>query len=107
MHRILRNWVIVLVVLCGAWAPGRAIADDTMSLIVKLRGEGAHAVRACAETRSRQKRPLADATADRSDSLDRLMQRYGSGPVRAIFRRPDGRGLAAEEDGLRERFAAT
>ena len=43
-------------------------------VIVKLRAEGPHAVDACAEDAWRAGRPLAGATADRSDSLDRLQQ---------------------------------
>jgi subtilisin family serine protease len=73
-------------------------------VLVRFAAEGPHALDACAETESRRGRPLAAATADASDSLDRLHARLGVRRIRALFRRPDGGSFAAQRRRMREGF---
>jgi len=75
------------------------------SLIVQFESEGDHALGACAETLFREQRAFAEATADASDSLDRIHRRVPVLRMRALFRRPDGRPLAEQRAVLRQRLA--
>jgi beta propeller repeat protein len=79
------------------FAPGR--------LLVRFHTEGPHAVMACAEAHHRAGERFAEATADGSDSLDRLHAQLGVKSVRASFRRSDGRPFAAQRKGMRRRLA--
>ena len=88
------RWGIAALVLLAAtaaradapWVPDR--------VLVRFEAEGPHALRECAATLTRQGRRLAPATADGSDSLDRLHARLVVRSVRALFRRPDARPFA-------------
>jgi subtilisin family serine protease len=94
---------LVASISCAAPAP--ALAADSArraarEIVVKLRADGPHAVGECAETLVRQRRSFAGASADRSDSLDRLQAEMGVRRLRAVFRRPDGRPLAEQRRAL-------
>ncbi len=103
---MLLRWAIAALALLAAtaaradapWVPDR--------VVVRFEGDGPHALRDCAETLTRQGRRLAPATADGSDSLDRLHARLGVRQVRALFRRPDARPFAEQRRRLRERLGA-
>ncbi len=102
---MLLRWAIAALALLAAtaaqadapWVPDR--------VVVRFAEDGPHALRDCAETLTRQGRRLAPATADGSDSLDRLHARLGVRGVRALFRRPDARPFAEQRRRLRERLA--
>ena len=111
--------VVLVAVLVGtgllAWAsevvprpaahPATAPHHEPGRLLIRLRDEGPHAVRACAEARHRRGRPFATVTADGSDSLDRLNARLGVRSIRAAFRRSDARSLAEQRGDHRRRLA--
>jgi subtilisin family serine protease len=92
--------VAVLVGTAGA----EEAPSGTSSLLVKLRSDGPHAIHACAASSFETGTPLARASEDGSDSLDRLAQQLGVRSVRAVFRRPDGSSLAAQRQRLRGRL---
>lgn len=101
------NAALVLLVLSASPDLARAEGPPPpRSVIVKLRAEGPHAVMGCAETLSRRGAPLGSASADASDSLDRLHRSLGVRRIRAVFRRPDGSPFAAQRQALRERLRA-
>jgi hypothetical protein len=75
--------VAVLVGTAGA----EEAPSGPSSLLVKLRSDGPHAIHACAESSFETGTPLARASEDGSDSLDRLAQELGVRSVRAVFRR--------------------
>jgi len=77
----------------AAWGePGYAPGE----LLVRFQAEGPHALADCAQRLSDAGDPFQRATADRSDSLDRLQARWGVREVRALFRRP-GAGSFSEQ----------
>lgn len=94
---------LIAAALAAALGAGPASAS---SVIVKLHSEGAHAVTECAEHLTLRNEPFAPATADRSDSLDRLRQDLGVRSMQAIFRRSDGRPFDRQRSALRQRLAA-
>ncbi len=94
---------LLLLVLCPVAARSEAL-PAIRSVIVKLRGEGPHAVHACAEDLSRRGVPLASAAADASDSLDRLQRSLGVRRIRAVFRRPDGSPFQVQRRALQSRL---
>ena len=67
---------------------------------------GPHAVSECAAEQHRRGRPLAAIARDASDSLDRLNAELGVREVRPVFRRADGRPLAAQRASLAARARA-
>ncbi len=73
-------------------------------MIVALRAEGDHAVTECAEALTRGRRPFVGATADGSDSLDRLVTEHGVRGMRAVFRRPDGTSFSRQRRALARRL---
>lgn len=79
--------------------------DQPSAVLVKYRSEGPAALDACAEALSVTGRPFADATRDRSDSLDRLHRRLGLGPHRAWLGARAGESLAARRRRLEARQA--
>lgn len=96
--------ILLLMSVSGARAgPGDRFAID--ELLVRFHAEGPHALKACAESRSRKGLPFASVTADGSDSLDALHQRLGVRSVRAVFRRPDTRTFDDQRQALRQRLA--
>lgn len=91
--------LLALVLLASA-----ADAEEP-ALVVKLRGEGPHALRECAERVFRRGETFAPATADGSPSLDRLQRELGFRSVRALFRSPSGAPFEVQRRALRERIA--
>ena len=74
-------------------------------LLVRFHADGPHAVTACAETQHRSRGRFSAATADGSDSLDRLHARVGVRSIRASFRRADGRPFDEQRRSQRRRLA--
>ncbi|CAG0928039.1 partial Thermophilic serine proteinase, partial [Planctomycetaceae bacterium] len=77
-------------------------------VVVKFRSDGPHAVIECAQATFEMRRALADATADHSESLDRLSREVGVRSVRALL--PERFGLSTEAarrraNDVRERLA--
>lgn len=103
--------VAALTGLAGlAGLPAPAAAEPAVAgrhVIVRLRAEGPAAVDECAEHLHRTGRSFASASASGSASLDDAMRAAGVRDVRALFRRPDGRSLAAQRAGLRAGSAAS
>jgi len=97
---------LAILLVAGSQAqPGKASPQAAAALLVRFHAAGPHALKDCAESRSRSGRPFVGATADRSDSLDRLNAQLGMRAMRAVFRRPDGRSFAAQRQALRRRLA--
>jgi subtilisin family serine protease len=96
-------------VLATAWSVphGAHAAGDESGhrVIVRFRSEGPHALEACAERLFRERRPFARSTRDGSRSLDDVNERIGARTMRALFRRSDGRTLAAQRAAWRDRIA--
>ncbi len=103
--RAARSLLLLVTMLLGAVAG--AAEHRPGELLVKFHAEGPHALLDCAESRERHGEALRDATADASDSLDRLNARVGAHQVRALFRRPDGRSFDSQRRQLRQRFEAS
>ena len=61
---------------------------DSAQLIVKFKSDGPTALHECAETLTRQGKSFRAFTADRSDSIDRLRDKFRVQRMRALFRRP-------------------
>ncbi len=77
-------------------------------VVVKFRSDGPHAVIECAQATFERYRALADATADHSDSLDRLGRQVRVRSVRALLPERVGLSTAAARrraNDLRERLA--
>ena len=83
-----------------------ASEGEPRSLIVKLRGEGPHAVTQCAEWAWRQAEPLVRHTNDGSNSLDQLQAELKVRGVRAVFRRSDGTPFEQQRSRLAARLQA-
>ena len=81
-----------------------ATAQSRDALIIKLRGAGPHAVNECAEELFRRGRSFASASADGSESLDRLHDRLRVRAVKALFRERSGGSLAEDRALLRQRL---
>ena len=95
--------LVFALALCAASAGGEPAPT---SVLVKLHSEGPSRLTDCAEALTRSGRALAAATADGSDSLDRLHAELGVTSVRAVFRRPDGTPLEAQRRRLLGRIDA-
>ena len=99
--------LLAALVAWGAPSPTEARpVDAPPEILVRFAADGPFALRECAEALDRAGRAFAGATADGSDSLDRLRARLGARRVRALFRRSDGRSFPAQRRALRERLAA-
>jgi subtilisin family serine protease len=83
------------------FAGASAVAAVPGQLIVKLRSQGPSAVTECSERWLAEGRSFRDATADRSDSLDRLHREAGVRRARALLR--ERVGLRTAEAMTRER----
>ncbi len=120
----------MIALLCGCYdqatggddasrEPMKAVAQGTPAtppammpgeLVVKFRSTGDHAVTDCMATRLEQKRSLASATADGSDSLDRLVGRLRIHQAKTLL--PGRKGLttarfrALRSSKMRARIAA-
>ena len=86
-------------------SPAHGAGFVDRQLIVRFHTTGPFAVTECAETLLRQRRAFRGATADRSESLDRLATRLGVRQARALFRRPDGTGFGNQRMRLQRRLA--
>lgn len=103
------GWPAQTLAVLALFATGiaaRASDHAPAVVLMKLRAEGPSAVTTCAEDAWRSGRTLSGATADGSDSLDRLQQELGVREVRAVFRRPDGSSFASQRRRLLERLRA-
>ena len=77
-------------------------------IVVKFRSDGLHAVTECAEASFKSRRIFQDATADHSESLDRLGREVGVRSVRALLPERFGLSTAAARrraNDVRERLA--
>jgi beta propeller repeat protein len=104
-RRPVRVWFLIASAATVLVAAGETRADSP-KLIVKLRAEGTTAVSECAQAISEQGRSFQSASADGSDSLDRMHQQLGVRRVRALYRRPDGRPFAQQRAHLKKRLEA-
>jgi beta propeller repeat protein len=73
-------------------------------ILVRFHVEGRHALRECAQALAERGRAFHLASADGSDSLDRLHAALGVREVRALFRRADGRPFEEQRERLRSRW---
>lgn len=99
-----------LALLFAAWLHGSALAGPTRTpdaLVVALHTDGEAAVLDCAHRRFAQRRPLRDATADRSDSLDRLWGALPPASVTPLFRAASDRPFPAQRAALAARLEQT
>ena len=101
----LARWLLVLWVALGP-AGAAAGGPEAGRLIVKFNSEGPAALEACAETLFRAQRSFAQGSRTGSPSLDAVHTRAGVRQIRALFRRPDGRPLAAQREKLQQRLRA-
>jgi len=85
-----------------AWAI--APQPSNQAILVRYRLDGVSAVTDCAERIWRGGSRYADATADRSESLDRWHERHDVRSVRALFRRTNDDSLARQTQALAERL---
>jgi beta propeller repeat protein len=105
-----RAWLRCLALALGVFAlasPASARpAHVPGELLVRFHAEGPHALRECAQALAEGGRGFARASADGSDSLDRLHAELGVRELRALFRRPDGRPFEEQRERLRTRREA-
>ncbi|MEE3325944.1 MAG: S8 family serine peptidase, partial [Myxococcota bacterium] len=80
-------------------------AEAGQGLIVRLQGEGRHAVLQSAEHVFKAGHAFSSHTADGSDSLDRLHRDLGVRQIRALFRADESGKLQEQRARFRSRFA--
>ncbi|MGB0618584.1 MAG: S8 family serine peptidase [Myxococcota bacterium] len=100
------SYLALVLALLSLLASTAAFAESR-HVIVKYRDEGPHALEACAERLSRERRPFAPATRDRGRELDTLQERFGRLDHRSVFRAARGQGFRAEARALRDRLKAS
>ena len=79
--------LLAVFALLAAEATSAAAVGAGRTLVVRYETDGDSAVLDCAERIWQRQTRYADATADRSDSLDRWHARHAVRTVRALFRR--------------------
>ena len=84
----------------------RPRSEASEAVVVKYRSSGAHGLSACAERISRKGGNFADFTKDGAVGLDQIVEEYGLGPHRALFRRTLGFSLEDERSALSARLAS-
>lgn len=101
-----RAWCVALTLGASALAPAAAagLSHAPGEILVRFHAEGRHALRECAQTLVERGRAFELASADGSDSLDRLHAALGVREVRALFRRADGRPFEEQRERLRARW---